>query len=265
MNKGNDNSSRARKTPSKSFSQFLKESDIKPLVFLGKCWQFFGPKCVIVFFLGVIIVTIYLYVFAINNNRLPLINKFEVTNHAPVLSGVPTTTVYLNVEEKLIFVAKAHDDDKNLKEFPFSLKDHDGSGMIIDSKSGIVDWTMKSGGTYKITVIAKDEYDATDYKNFTVTDQKDITISGYVKIKEGNDMKLFSEPFEVGILENRGGPFNRTIENVGLFSIEEVPFLKKYDIVVWRTDSKLFTVYYGVEIKRYGDEYCLIGDLKFSD
>jgi hypothetical protein len=194
-----------------------------------------------------------------------LINKFEVTNHAPVLSGVPTTTVYLNVEEKLIFVAKAHDDDKNLKEFPFSLKDHDGSGMIIDSKSGIVDWTMKSGGTYKITVIAKDEYDATDYKNFTVTDQKDITISGYVKIKEGNDMKLFSEPFEVGILENRGGPFNRTIENVGLFSIEEVPFLKKYDIVVWRTDSKLFTVYYGVEIKRDGDEYCLIGDLKFSD
>jgi len=265
MNKGNDNSSRARKTPSKSFSQFLKESDIKPLVFLGKCWQFFGPKCVIVFFLGVIIVTIYLYVFAINNNRLPLINKFEVTNHAPVLSGVPTTTEYRNARETLTFVATATDEDDNLKDAPYSLKDPDGSGMIIDSKSGIVDWTMKSGGTYKITVIAKDEYDATDYKNFTVTDQKDITISGYVKIKEGNDMKLFSEPFEVGILENRGGPFNRTIENVGLFSIEEVPFLKKYDIVVWRTDSKLFTVYYGVEIKRYGDEYCLIGDLKFSD
>ncbi len=267
MNKGNDNSSRARKTRSKLFLKFLKESGIKTLVFLGKCMQHFGIKTVFVFILGMLFASI-LYVYAGNYlNRVPIINKLiKVTNHAPVLSGVPTTTEYRFVGgEKLMFFAEAHDDDKNLKDKPYSLIDHDGSGMIIDSKSGKVEWSMDFSGTYKITVIAKDEYDATDYKNFTVTDQKDITISGYVKIKEGNDMKLFSKPFEVGILENRGGPFNRTIENVGLFSIEEVPFLKKYDIAVWRTDSKLFTVYYGVEIKRDGDEYCLIGDLKFSD
>lgn len=56
MNKGNDNSSRARKTPSKSFSQLLIESDIKPLVFIGRCIRFFGIKYVIVFFLGALFI-----------------------------------------------------------------------------------------------------------------------------------------------------------------------------------------------------------------
>ena len=98
MNKGNNNSSRSRKTPSKSFSQFLKESDIKPLVFLGKCMQFFGTKTVIAFILGIILATICLY--AGNYYRIPFINKlFKVTNHAPVLIDVPTTT----------------DEDKNLE------------------------------------------------------------------------------------------------------------------------------------------------------
>jgi len=98
MNKGNNNSSRSRKTPSKSFSQFLKESDIKPLVFIGKCMQFFGTKTVIAFILGIILATICLY--AGNYYRIPFINKlFKVTNHAPVLIDVPTTT----------------DEDKNLE------------------------------------------------------------------------------------------------------------------------------------------------------
>ena len=255
MNKGNDNSSRARKTPSKSFSQFLKESDIKPLVFLGKCWQFFGPKCVIVFFLGVIIVTIYLYVFAINNNRLPLINKFEVTNHAPVLSGVPTTTEYRNARETLTFVATATDEDDNLKDAPYSLKDPDGSGMIIDSKSGIVDWTMKSGGTYKITVIAKDEYDATDYKNFTVTDQKEITIRGCVKTKVGEESKPFINPFEIGVLlGTRRGPFNDTEEADGSFSLE-VPFSKKYNIVIWDEGFSNFRYFGDKDVQRVDGKY----------
>jgi len=269
MNKGTDNSSRTRKNPSKPpIIQFLKESGIKTLVFLGKCMQFFGIKTVFVFILGIILATIFLYVG--NHYRIPLINKFfkvTVTNQAPVLSltGVPTTKVYKNVGDTLTFIAYATDEDDNLKDAPYSLKDHDGSDMIIDSKSGIVDWTMKSDGPYRITVIAKDEYDATDYKNFTVTDRKYITLRGCVKTREGNDMKLFSKPFEAGILENRGGPFNRTIENVGVFSLEEIPFFKKYDIVIWDMNTKIFTVFYGVEVKGDGDEYCLTGDLEFPD
>lgn len=96
MNKGNDNSYRARKTPSKSFSQFLKESGIKPLVFLGKCMQFFGTKTIIAFGLGIILATICLYVG--NQARIPFINKlFKVTNHAPVLIDVPTTTTEVEI------------------------------------------------------------------------------------------------------------------------------------------------------------------------
>ena len=271
MNKGTDNPSRARKTHSNSFTQLLIESNIWFLPFIGKCLQFigikFGKKTAIALILGIILGIIGLYGYTLYYEHLPWRNKFKVPNHAPVLSltGVPTTKVYKNVGETLTFIANATDQDDNLKDAPYSLKDPDGSGMIIDSKSGIVEWTMKSNGPYKITVIAKDEYDATDYKNFTVTDQKYITISGFVKTKEGNDMKLFSEPFEVGILEKRGGPFNRTIENVGFFYLKEVPLLKKYDIVIWDTNRKIFTIYYGVEVKRDGDEYCLTGDLKFSD
>lgn len=257
MNKGNDNSSRARKTPSKSFTQFLKESDIKPLVFLGKCMKFFGPKCVIVFFLGVILASIILYVG--NQTRIPFINKFfkvTVTNHAPVLNGVPTTTVCLNAGEKLTFTATARDDDKNLKEFPYSLKDPDGSGMTIDAKTGKVDWPMVSdGGTYEITVIAKDKYDATDYKTFTVTDQKIIILRGYVKTKVGEESKPFINPFEIGVLlGTRRGPFNDTEEADGSFSLE-VPFSKKYNIVIWDEEFSNFRYFGDKDVQRVDGKY----------
>ena len=268
MNKGNDNSSRARKTRSKLFLKFLKESGIKTLVFLGKCMQFYGIKTVFVFILGMLFASI-LYVYAGNYlNRVPIINKLiKVTNHAPVLSGVPTTTEYRFVGgEKLIFFAEAHDDDKNLKDTPYSLIDHDGSGMIIDSKSGKVEWSMDFSGTYKITVIAKDKFDAIDYQTFTVTDQKEITIRGCVKrkIKEGNDIKSFYEPFEIALAVDRQGPFNKSTIKDGSYKVK-FPYLREYDVVVWslfREDPK---IYYGIEVKRDGDDYCFFPELEIPE
>jgi len=256
MNKGNDNSSRARKTRSKLFLKFLKGSGIKTLVFLGKCMQFYGIKTVFVFILGMLFASI-LYVYAGNYlNRVPIINKLiKVTNHAPVLSGVPTTTEYRNARETLTFVATATDEDNNLKESPFSLKDPDGSGMTIDAKTGIVDWTMVSDGTYEITVIAKDKYDATDYKTFTVTDQKKITLGGYVKTKVGEESKPFINPFEIGVLlGTRRGPFNDTEEADGSFSLE-VPFSKKYNIVIWDEGFSNFRYFGDKDVQRVDGKY----------
>ena len=257
MNKGNDNSSGSRKNPSKpSIIQFLKASGIKTLVFLGKCMQHFGIKTVFVFGLGIILATIFLYVG--NQTRVPFINKFfkvTVTNQAPVLSGVPTTTVYRNARETLTFVATATDEDDNLKESPFSLKDPDGSGMTIDAKTGIVDWTMVSDGTYEITVIAKDKYDATDYKTFTVTDQKIIILGGYVKTKVGEESKPFINPFEIGVLlGTRRGPFNDTEEADGSFSLE-VPFSKKYNIVIWDEGFSNFRYFGDKDVQRVDGKY----------
>jgi hypothetical protein len=258
MNKDNDNSSKSRKNPSKLPTiQFLKESGIKYLVFLGKCIQYYGIKTVFVFILGVILATIFLYVG--NQTRVPFINKFfkvTVTNQAPVLSGVPTTTEYRYVGgEKLMFFAEAHDDDKNLKDTPYSLIDHDGSGMIIDSKSGKVEWSMDFSGTYKITVIAKDKFDAIDYQTFTVTDQKEITIRGCVKTKVGEESKPFINPFEIGVLlGTRRGPFNDTEEADGSFSLE-VPFSKKYNIVIWDEEFSNFRYFGDKGVQRVDGKY----------
>jgi hypothetical protein len=57
MNKGNDNSSKSRKNPSKPpFSQFLKESGIKNLEFLGKCMQYWGVKPALIFIFGAVFI-----------------------------------------------------------------------------------------------------------------------------------------------------------------------------------------------------------------
>ena len=267
MNKDNDNSSKSRKNPSKPpFSQFLRESGIKALAFLGKCMQFFGIKTVFVFLLGVIIATIILYVG--NQNRILFINKFftvTVTNQAPVLSHVPTTTVYKNVKDKLTFIATATDEDNNLKDLPFSLKDPDGSGMTIDAKTGIVDWTMLRPGTYEITVIVKDKYDATDYKTFTVTDQKMIILKGYVKTKVGEESKPFINPFEIGVLlGSRRGPFNDTEEADGSFSVE-VPHLKKYNIVIWDEEFSNFRYFGDKGVQKVDDKYFFKHNLVIFD
>lgn len=47
-----DSTGASKDSSKKSFAQFLAESDIQPIAFLGKCMQFFGMKATISFFLG---------------------------------------------------------------------------------------------------------------------------------------------------------------------------------------------------------------------
>ena len=270
MNKSNDNSSRARKTRLNSFTQLLIESDTWCLPFIGKCLQFFGikigKKTVIALILGIILPTIIIYGYTLIYNHLPFIkNHFEVTgvtNHAPVLSSVPTSMVYKNVGDESSFVAKATDEDNNLKEEPFSLKDPDGSGSEIDPETGQVTLKMDKSDRYEITVIAKDKFDAIDYQTFTLTDQKIISLSGFVKTVKGEDIKPFCQEFDI-IIGKRCGPFNKTTLKNGSFIIPGVTFSQRYHIMVWPENLKdLSNMYEITKINQIGyNQYCLDGDL----
>jgi len=59
MQEDTTGANKSSEPPKKPFIQFLIESDIKLLVFIGKSTQYFGKREVICFFLGAI--TVYIY------------------------------------------------------------------------------------------------------------------------------------------------------------------------------------------------------------
>jgi hypothetical protein len=170
--------------------------------------------------------------------------------------------VYKNVGDESSFVAIATDEDDNLKEEPFSLKDPDGSGSEIDPKTGQVTLKMDRSDRYEITVIVKDKFDAIDYQTFTLTDQRTISLSGFVKTVKGEDIKPFRQEFDI-IIGKRCGPFNKTTIKDGSFIIPEVTFSQRYHIMVWPENLKdLSNMYEITKINRIGyNKYCLVGDL----
>jgi len=156
MNKGNDNSSRARKTPSKSFSQFLKESDIKPLVFLGKCWQFFGPKCVIAFLVGIL--SIWLYCLAY---PLPGYNLFYKNGIEP-----KEIILYGNVKIK--------EEEGGLEPF----KNEFQVGVLSGRRHGPFNDTEEADGSFSVEVPHLKKYNIVvwneNFTNFRYFGDKDI-------------------------------------------------------------------------------------------
>lgn len=78
----------------KPFATFLMESEIRPLVFVGRCMQYFGLGAVIGFLLGA--VGVYGYAFVVKS--LPLIT---FTGEQPVASPTPTPGPVTNAMRKL--------------------------------------------------------------------------------------------------------------------------------------------------------------------
>ncbi len=72
-------------TKRKSFSTFLIESDFKPLVFAGRCMQYFGVGAVIGFLLGA--VGVYGYAFFVKS--LPLVSLASEQRPTPTPTPLP--------------------------------------------------------------------------------------------------------------------------------------------------------------------------------
>jgi len=157
MNKSNDNSSRARRTPSKSFSQFLKESDIKPLVFFGKCLQFFGPKTVIVFFLGALLIWALALYFP-----LPLYNILSKQN------GIVQNEILLHGNIKI------KKEEGGLEPF----KNEFQIGVLSGSRRGPFNDTEEADGSFSVEVPHLKKYNIViwdeEFSNFRYFGDKGI-------------------------------------------------------------------------------------------
>lgn len=143
MNKDNDNSSRARKTPSKSFSQILIESDIPFAPTIGKFLQLFvtkyGRRTVFIFIFGFLFALIPIYGYTLIFEHLPFIK-----NHFPV-NGV-TNDILLHGNVRIQKIGRSAETFKN--EFE----------VVLGTAKGPFNTKEISDGSFKIIVPLLQEY-----------------------------------------------------------------------------------------------------------
>ena len=145
-------------TKRKSFSTFLIESDFKPLVFAGRCMQYFGVGTVI----GVFVGAVFVYGYA-NFRPLPLIvlpkPPIETPTPAPTQPPVQPKTVWLH--------GVVTNNDKPVKEQfeigvlanayrgPFQAPDGSFSIQVPEAEKGQYLITLWNAGYQKFKLVQK--------------------------------------------------------------------------------------------------------------
>jgi len=137
MNKSNDNSSKSRKNPSKPpFSQFLRESGIKTLEFLGKCMQYWGVKPALIFLFG----AVFMWALALFY-PLPGYNVFSEQN------GIEQNDILIHGNVKI--------------EKEGGLEDYEESfliGVFVGDLHGPLNDNVQADGSFSVEVPFKRKY-----------------------------------------------------------------------------------------------------------
>lgn len=92
---------------------------------------------------------------------------------------------------------------------------------------------------------------------------KEILIHGNVKIEKEGGLEDYEESFLIGVfVGDLHGPLNNNVQADGSFSVE-VPFKRKYNIVIWDSKFSNFIKYFGDRtVKKIDNDYCFYPDLE---
>ncbi len=112
----------------------------------------------------------------------------DVVNNPPTID--PISSQVVAPLQEISFVVVANDPDPSAV-ISYSLAAGAPAGASIDSVTGEFNWTptiAQAGAVYEITVEAKDQFDATDTQNFSITVEEDDGVPIL-----GNDSVIFEE------------------------------------------------------------------------